>query len=127
MNQFTTSGWVTKTPESGPTNKGQYCNFTIGVLETRRKRDNAKGTFLPFVCYNDVAERIKKTVTKGTYIVIEDAEAIVDTWTDKNGNEKSVVKFQVFKFIIPASFSGGSKENTEKTLKEAFDDLPFDN
>ena len=126
MNQFTGSGWVTANPDIGPTSKGQNCNFSIGILETRRKREDGKGTFLPFVCYNDVAERIKKTVSKGTYIVIEDAEAIVDEWEDKSGNKRSAVKFQVFKFIVPGSFSGGSKENKEKTLKEAFDDLPFD-
>ena len=40
MNRWHGFGWVAQAPEHGQTNTGtQYCNFAIGVHETRRKKN----------------------------------------------------------------------------------------
>ncbi len=118
------SGWLTADPEHGPTSKGQYCNFTMGVLEYKFKDSNRKGLFLPMVCYDDTAERVKKTCSKGTFMTLTNARHIMDEW-EKEGQKRQMLKIQVYGFEV-SRFGTGKEDDQGRTLKEAFDDLPFD-
>ena len=122
------SGWLTADPEHGPTSKGQYCNFTLGVLEYKFKDSKRKGLFLPMVCYDDTAERVKKTCSKGSFITLTNARHIMDEW-EKEGQKRQMLKIQVYGFEVSKFGTGGYEIKAEqgKTLKEAFDDLPFEN
>ena len=119
------SGWLTADPEHGPTSKGQYCNFTLGVLEYKFKDSKKKGLFLPIVCYDDTAERVKKTCVKGTFITFSNAHHIMDEW-EKEGQKRQMLKIQVYGFEV-SRFGTGKEDDQGRTLKEAFDDLPFEN
>ena len=126
MNQYIASGWLTADPDFGPTKKGQFCNFTLGVLEYRYKDDKGNGLFVPMFCYDDTAERIKKTCVKGSYIVLVSAKLAQQDWINKEGQKRSQLKVQLFQF--EAGRFGTGKENEQGiTLKEAYNSLPFDN
>ena len=119
------SGWLTADPEHGPTSKGQYCNFTLGVLEYKFKDSKRKGLFLPMVCYDDTAERVKKTCSKGSFITLTNARHIMDEW-EKEGQKRQMLKIQIYGFEV-SRFGTGKEDDQGRTLKEAFDDLPFQN
>ena len=125
MDVVIASGWLTADPEHGPTSKGQYCNFTMGVLEYKFKDSNRKGLFLPMVCYDDTAERVKKTCSKGTFMTLTNARHIMDEW-EKEGQKRQMLKIQVYGFEV-SRFGTGKEDDQGRTLKEAFDDLPFSN
>ena len=125
MDIVITSGWLTADPEHGPTSKGQYCNFTLGVLEYKFKDSKRKGLFLPMVCYDDTAERVKKTCSKGSFITLTNARHIMDEW-EKEGQKRQMLKIQVYGFEV-SRFGTGKEDDQGRTLKEAFDDLPFEN
>ena len=119
------SGWLTADPEHGPTIKGQYCNFTLGVLEYKYKDDKGKGLFVPIFCYDDTAERIKKTRAKGDFLIITSGKLVQQEWTNKDGQKRSQLKVQMFSFEA-ARFGTGKEDEQGRTLQEAFSDLPFD-
>jgi len=119
MDIVITSGWLTADPDHGPTSKGQYCNFTLGVLEYRFKDSKRKG------CYDDTAERVKKTCVKGTFITFSNAHHIMDEW-DKDGKKYQMLKIKLYSFEV-SRFGTGKEDEEGRTLKEAFDELPFDN
>tara|TARA_R110000744_G_C19183927_1_gene543051 strand:- start:49 stop:426 length:378 start_codon:yes stop_codon:yes gene_type:complete len=117
------SGWLTADPEHGPTSKGQYCNFTLGVLEYKFKDSKKKGLFLPIVCYDDTAERVKKTCNKGTFITLTNSRHIMDEW-EKEGQKRQMLKIQMYGFEV-SRFGTGKEDEQGKTLEQAFGDLPF--
>ena len=46
MNRWHGFGWVAQAPDHGQTNTGtQYCNFSIGIHETRRKKNENQKSF----------------------------------------------------------------------------------
>ena len=125
MDIVITSGWLTADPEHGPTSKGQYCNFTLGVLEYKFKDSNREGLFLPMVCYDDTAERVKKTCVKGSFITTTNARHIMDEW-EKEGQKRQLLKIQIYGFEV-SRFGTGKEDDQGRTLEQAFSDLPFDN
>ena len=124
MNLSLQSGWLTADPDFGPTTKGQYCNFTLGVLETGKYKKE-RGLFVPITCYDDAAERIKKTCSKGSFIQITNGRLIMDEW-EKDGQKRQMLKVQQYVFEA-GRFGTGKEDEQGRTLKEAFDDLPFEN
>ena len=129
MNVALQSGWLTADPEFGPTTKGQYCNFTLGVHETSKFKKE-RGLFVPMTCYDDAAERIKKTCSKGTFITIVNGKLIMDEWETKEGQKRSMLKVQQYAFEV-SRFGTGKEDEQGRTLEEAIgdlhDDLPFGN
>ena len=113
MNKFTAFGWVAQPPDHGQTKTGtQYCNFAIGVHETRRKKnDKTKSLFLDCVAYGDTAEWLK-SVGQGSQLVIEDGEVQEQSWKDNQDRWQKKIRILVHKFIAPESFKG-SKKNRE--------------
>ena len=125
MNQALLSGWLTADPEHGPTTKGQYCNFTLGIHEASKYKKE-RDLFVPITCYDDAAERIKKTCSKGSFISIVNGKLISDEWTTPEGQKRSMLKVQQYIFEV-SRFGTGKEDEQGKTLQEAFDDLPFEN
>jgi single-stranded DNA-binding protein len=110
MNKWTGFGWVAQAPDHGQTKTGtQYCNFAIGVHETRRKKnDKTKSLFLDCVAYGDTAEWLK-SVGQGSQIVIEDGEVQEQSWKDNQDRWQKKIRILVHKFIAPESFKGSKK------------------
>ena len=115
MNRWHGFGWVAQEPEHGQTNTGtQYCNFAIGVHETRRKKsDKQKSFFMDCVAYGDTAEWLKSSIGKGSQVVIEDGEIQEQTWKDNQDRWQKKIRILVHKFIAPEAFKG-SKRNREQ-------------
>ena len=81
-------------------------------------------------CYDDAAERIKKTCSKGTFITIVNGKLIMDEWETKEGQKRSMLKVQQYAFEV-SRFGTGKEDEQGRTLEEAIgdlhDDLPFHN
>tara|TARA_R100000656_G_scaffold19059_1_gene17482 strand:+ start:4039 stop:4485 length:447 start_codon:yes stop_codon:yes gene_type:complete len=114
MNRWHGFGWVAQAPEHGQTNTGtQYCNFAIGVHETRRKKnENQKSFFMDCVAYGDTAEWLKSSIGQGSQVIIEDGEIQEQTWKDNQDRWQKKIRILVHKFIAPEAFKG-SKKNKE--------------
>ena len=125
MNTFICSGWVVGLPEYGVSNNDKpYVNLAIGLQETRRAKKGST-TYIECIAYGNTAERIKKVVGKGDYLVIEDSEIVIRKWDTKNSEKRKSFKILIHKFIRTASFAGGKQEQ-DKTLTEAFSQLKDD-
>ena len=129
LNQF--SGWVAQEPEYGQTNSGlSYANFSVGLMDSFKKRD-AKTQYRKCVAYGKDADNLKKSVGKGTFIVIWESRTEINEYKTSKGEERSEIRYNVRLFENPSAFKGGSSENleAEKSFNEAYasDSLPFRN
>tara|TARA_R100001086_G_C11670924_1_gene212875 strand:+ start:174 stop:569 length:396 start_codon:yes stop_codon:yes gene_type:complete len=118
-------GWVTAEPEHGQTGEVQWCNFSIGLAGGRK---NEPKEYRKISAYYDNAERVKKTIGKGSLVKI-DCRSKSKKWETKTGEKRESLYFVLNSFFAGDEVSRASKSNEtqEKTLKEAFDDLPFEN
>ena len=119
------AGWTTAEPEHGQTGEVQWCNFSIGVAGG--KKGDPK-EFRKFSAYYENAERVKKTIGKGSLVAIL-CRSKTKKWETKTGEKRESLFFIVNSFLDPKTLMGGSfnKEEQEKTLEQAFGDLPFNN
>jgi single-stranded DNA-binding protein len=119
-------GWTTAEPEHGQTGDLQWCNFSIG-LAGGKKGDPKE--FRKLSAYYDNAERVKKTIGKGTLIAILCRSKTKKWETKTTGEKRESMFFIVNSFLDPKSLMGasGNREVEEKTLEQAFDNLPFNN
>ena len=118
-------GWTTAEPEHGQTGEVQWCNFSIG-LAGGKKGDPKE--FRKLSAYYENAERVKKTIGKGSLIGVL-CRSKTKKWETKNGEKRESLFFIVNSFLDPKSLMGGSfnKDVQEKTLQQAYSDLPFEN
>ena len=114
-------GWVTDEPQHGQTGDLQWCNFSIGLAGGKKGEDRE---YRKISAYYDTAERIKKTVGKGSLIKI-DCKSKSKKWETPAGEKRESLIFIVNSFFCGDAVSSKSKDQ-DKTLKEAFDDLPFE-
>ena len=116
-------GWVTAEPEHGQTGDLQWCNFSIGIAGGKKggEREYAK-----ISAYYDTAERVKKIVGKGSQIDLLGKKA-TKKWETKTGEKRESTYFILSSFFCGDAVSAGRKSNEEenKTLEQAFGDLPF--
>ena len=127
MNRCSLFGWVGEPPEHGQTTTGtQYCNLSIGVHETRRKKNKEKKSFfIDCVAYGDTAEWLK-SVGKGSQLLIEDGEIQEQTWKDNQDRWQKKVRILIHKFIAPEAFKGSKKSREqEETANEALAQTSF--
>jgi len=115
MNKCQIFGWVAQPPDHGQTKTGtQYCNFAIGVHETRRKKnDKTKSLFLDCVAYGDTAEWLK-SVGQGSQLLIEDGEIQEQTWKDNQDRWQKKIRILVHKYVAPENFKGSKKSKEEE-------------
>ena len=118
-------GWATAEPEHGQTGDLQWCNFSIG-LAGGKKGDQKE--FRKLSAYYDNAERVKKTIGKGSLVAIL-CRSKTKKWETKNGEKRESLYFIVNSFLDPKTLMGGAfnKDIQEKTLEQAYSDLPFNN
>ena len=127
MNRCSLFGWVGEPPEHGQTTTGtQYCNLSIGVHETRRKKNkDKKSFFIDCVAYGDTAEWLK-SVGKGSQLLIEDGEIQEQNWKDNQDRWQKKVRILIHKFIAPEAFKGSKKSREqEETANEALAQTSF--
>ena len=127
MNRCSLFGWVGEPPEHGQTTTGtQYCNLSIGVHETRRKKNkDKKSFFIDCVAYGDTAEWLK-SVGKGSQLLIEDGEIQEQTWKANQDRWQKKVRILIHKFIAPEAFKGSKKSREqEETANEALAQTSF--
>ena len=129
LNQF--SGWVAQEPEYGQTNSGlSYANFSIGLLDSFKKKDQ-KTQYRKCVAYGKDADNLKRSVGKGTFIIIWESRTELNEYTTSKGEERSEIRYNVRLFENPSAFKGGSSDNVEadRSFSESYasDDLPFRN
>jgi single-stranded DNA-binding protein len=124
MNHAFVSGWVGGEPVHGQTNKGvSYANFSIGVMTSSKAE---KSFFLDCVAYDKTAEQIKAIVGVGDFIAIDRAKLIQSEYKNKEGVTIRKIKILVNGFTHKKLFMGkDSEEVQEKTLTEAYDEIPF--
>ena len=115
MNRCSLFGWVGEPPEHGQTTTGtQYCNLSIGVHETRRKKNkDKKSFFIDCVAYGDTAEWLK-SVGKGSQLLIEDGEIQEQSWKDNQDRWQMKVRILIHKFIAPEAFKGSKKSREQE-------------
>ena len=129
LNQF--SGWVAQEPEYGQTNSGlSYAKFSIGVLDCFKQKDQ-KTQYRKCVAYGKDADNLKKSVGKGTFLIIWESRTELNEYKTAKGEDRSEIRYNVRLFENPSAFKGGSNENViaEKSFSEAYanDELPFRN
>jgi len=118
-------GWTTAEPEHGQTGDLQWCNFSIG-LAGGKKDDQTE--FRKLSAYYENAERIKKTIGKGSLIAVM-CKSKTKKWETKTGEKRESTFYIINSFLDPRSLMGNSanKGVQEKTLQQAYSDLPFNN
>ena len=115
-------GWATGEPEHGQTGDLQWCNFSIGLAGGKKGEQKE---FRKLSAYYDNAERIKKTVGKGTLVAVL-CRSKTKKWETKAGEKRESMFFVINCFLDPKSLMSGSfnKEEQQKTLSEAYNDMP---
>ena len=119
LNKVMLMGNVTQTPEVKEfSGGGKVVNFS---LATNKKYTDKSGTqqneatFHNLVAWNKTADIVEKYVEKGKKIFVE-GEIKVESWTDKDGNNRKTTKINVYNLILLGSNQGG-KIDTKKVYK----------
>ena len=84
-------GWTTAEPEHGQTGEVQWCNFSIG-LAGGKKGDPKE--FRKLSAYYENAERVKKTVGKGTLVAVL-CRSKTKKWETKAGEKRESMFFVI--------------------------------
>lgn len=108
-------GRLTKDPELKRTESGKaIVNFALAIERPRSKKTD----FIPCLAWERVAENLKQFCTKGTKIIVE-GYPCTNSYTDKQGNKRTIVEMCVNGFHFC--------ESKKREDDEDFDDLelPF--
>jgi single stranded DNA-binding protein len=113
MNLCVFIGRLVRDPElrQVPTNDGDVnvVNFTLAV-DGRKGRDG-DAEFFDFEAWGQGADVINKWFRKGDPMVIRDAEARTEKWTDKEtGGNRSKIRFRVNRFEFAPINRGKTKD-----------------
>lgn len=103
MNSITLSGNVGKDPESRTLNNGESV-VTVNIADTYGPKDNRKTQWFRCEFWGKRGEAVMKYVKKGSKLTIV-GQLKIDTYTDKNGVEKTSVGINV------SDFDFGSKSS----------------
>ena len=117
LNSMILQGRLTKDVELRHTQSGTaVASFTVAWSETYKGQE--RKLFLPCVAWGNNGEFISKYFSKGDQIVIE-GQLNTRTWTDKDGNNRSVIELTAER----VHFSG-SKNSGTQTAAPVADDAP---
>lgn len=97
MNTCIFTGRFTANPELKSTPNGiGICKFTLAVsARFAAKGEEKKTNFIQFTAWRQTAEFIAKYFTKGSEILIEEAECVTGSYEDKNGVKHYTTDFTV--------------------------------
>jgi single-strand DNA-binding protein len=109
MNSITLSGNVGKDPESRALNNGESV-VTVNIADTYGSKDNRKTQWFRCEFWGKRGEAIMKYVKKGSKLIIV-GQLKQDTYTDKNGVERTSMSINVSDF----DFGSKSSDSSEAT------------
>lgn len=95
MNLCVFTGRFTANPELKTTKNGTpLCKFTLAVsAKFAAKGEEKKTNFIQFTAWQHTAEFIVKYFSKGSEILIEEAECVTGSFADKDGTKHYTVDF----------------------------------
>ena len=109
LNMTVIQGRLTKDVELRHTQSGTaVASFTVAWSEKYKKQE--RKLFLPCVAWSGTGEFVSKYFSKGDQIIIE-GKLNTRTWTDSNGNNRSVIELTADK----AHFAGSKNSGTQTT------------
>ncbi|WP_436860592.1 single-stranded DNA-binding protein [Staphylococcus caeli] len=125
MNIVAITGRITKDLEIKPAGKTQVINFSIAV-ENPYKKDDA--SFFDIVAFGKTAELLNEYCGKGSKIGV-DGTLKQDRFTDKEGNNRSVVRITAnrIEFLDTKGQSNGQNKQQQQTQQPTTQDNPFAN
>ena len=121
-------GRMTKDIEVRQTEKTLVGNFTLAV--DRNYKDKKDTSFFDCVIFGKTVEVLEKYVKKGQALHIE-GEPVIETYKDKNGNNRKNFKIYVSKFTIidwgknNLEKEENKKEEKEEAIEETINDDDF--
>lgn len=128
LNKTVVQGRLTADPERRQTQSGiSVCSFRVAWSE--KYKENERKLFLQCTAWRGLADMICGYFHKGKEIVVE-GSLETEEYTDKDGNNRSVIKLNVDKahFCGSKSDSGGSSDGYKAPAPAAtgFAELPPD-
>ncbi|MFQ3853683.1 single-stranded DNA-binding protein [Staphylococcus parequorum] len=125
MNIVAITGRITKDLELKPAGKTQVINFSMAV-ENPYKKDDA--SFFDIVAFGKTAELLNEYCVKGSKIGV-DGTLKQDRFTDKEGNNRSVVRITAnrIEFLDAKGQSNGQNKQQQQTQQPITQDNPFAN
>lgn len=125
MNIVAITGRITKDLELKPAGKTQVINFSMAV-ENPYKKDDA--SFFDIVAFGKTAELLNEYCGKGSKIGV-DGTLKQDRFTDKEGNNRSVVRITAnrIEFLDAKGQSNGQNKQQQQTQQPTTQDNPFAN
>lgn len=102
MNNCVFLGNLTRDPELKHVgaNNTPVCSFGMAINTGFKNKNGEKAvTFIDVEAWGAHAELIAKYMTKGRQLSVV-TTAIQDSWTDKEGNKRSKIKFKVVNFTF---------------------------
>lgn len=115
MNLCVFEGRFTRDPEMRQTQDSNVVNFTLAV-DSEWGRDK-ETSFFDYEAWGQTADTIVKFFKKGDLIQIRDSNARSEKWTDKEGNNRSRVRYRVNRFLFPPVNKG--RDRTEEEAPDA--------
>ena len=127
VNHVIIHGRLTKDPEIKHTQSGvTYATFTLAWSE--KYKEVEKLCFIPCKAWRATAEFIGKFFTKGKEAIAE-GQIVQQSWTDNEGNKKSMLQLEVEKMHFCGKKDAGETPNaTDVKPPETFvpvDDEPL--
>lgn len=125
LNRVEIVGNLTQDPEAKRSQRGEYCQFTIGVNETWKDANGQKQErvdFFDIVAFDAVAKAIVSYKKKGDPIFVE-GKLRQNTWETDSGEKRSRIKIQARNVQFLNRSNGQS--NAANTPDDFDDDIPF--
>ena len=97
LNRIVVIGRLCRDPEPRMSKTGvNVTRFTVAVDRTPRGGDNGrndepKADFFKVVCWRHTADFVGKYLLKGNLVAVE-GEAHIETWTDRDNNQRTTVE-----------------------------------
>ena len=123
MNLCIFTGRLTKDPEMRYTQEQKpVAGFSLAVDSGYGARKTT--SFFEMVAFGNTAEAIEKYLHKASKIAVSTV-AKQETWKDKNGNNRSAIKFYVNTWEFAESKTDGKKDDPDDFMPAEDEGLPF--
>ena len=113
---------VKESPELRFTSTGTaICEF--GVRVPGSKKEGTEATFRNIVCWRELAENVAESLSQGDRVIIQGVPK-TDTWTDKDGVEKSRDKVTAYAVGVDLNYATAEVVRLERKQQVADDPKP---
>lgn len=112
MNKVILFGRLTKDVELRSTPSGMVVGkFTIAVNRKKDSNGEQKADFFNCTVFGKSAEALSKYCSKGSQLLVSDAELNINNYTDKEGKQRQSIDIVVRTFEFVGGNSGASKQS----------------